>query len=127
MNSFYDARKILVLSFTRNAVNELRQRLFELTQQSPQKNLDLIKIQTFDSFAYQTLLSHPTLEPTDDFDANITRVKALLIEGIANDSVLGDIKWIYIDEYQDLVGCRADLTLELTKLVKKNFDRVTNL
>ena len=127
LNSFYDARKILVLSFTRNAVNELRQRLFELTQQSPQKNLDLIKIQTFDSFAYQTLLSHPTLEPTDDFDANITRVKALLIEGIANDSVLGDIKWIYIDEYQDLVGCRADLTLELTKLVKKNFGSVSLL
>lgn len=127
LNSFYDARKILVLSFTRNAVNELRQRLFELTHQSPQKNLDLIRIQTFDSFAYQTLLSHPALEPTDDFDANITRVKALLIEGIAQDRVLNDIKWIYIDEYQDLVGCRADLTLELTKLVKKNVGSVSLL
>lgn len=127
LDSFYDARKILVLSFTRNVVNELRQRLFELTKQSSQKNLDLIKIQTFDSFAYQTLLSHPTIEPTDDFDANITRVKALLIEGIASDSVLNDIKWIYIDEYQDLVGCRADLTLELTKFVKKNMGSVSLL
>ncbi|HAS6064656.1 TPA: AAA family ATPase [Vibrio vulnificus] len=120
IEQFYDARKVLVLSFTRNAVNELKQRIADFRSSSAQKNIDLVRVMTFDAFAYRVLSDSTDIGPSDDFDANITKVKALLIDGYkGGSSLIDELRWIYIDEYQDLVGCRADLVIELTKLVKR--------
>ncbi len=120
IEQFYDARQVLVLSFTRNAVKELKQRIVDFRSSSAQKNIDLVRVMTFDAFAYRVLSDSTDIGPSDDFDANITKVKALLIDGYkGGSSLIDELKWIYIDEYQDLVGCRADLVIELTKLVKR--------
>ncbi|WP_305457686.1 UvrD-helicase domain-containing protein [Photobacterium leiognathi] len=128
IEQFYDARKVLVLSFTRNAVNELTQRIADFRSSSAQKNIDLVRVMTFDAFAYRVLSDCTDIGPSDDFDANITKVKALLIDGYkGGSSLIDELRWIYIDEYQDLVGCRADLVIELTKLVKRRKGAVSLL
>lgn len=117
--NIYDARKILVLSFTRNAVQELKNRLQKLADISNSANLDLVRVMTFDSLAYQVLLESSDFLPSTDFDSNITKLKAMLISGSVHDNeILNSIRWVFIDEYQDLVGCRADLVIEFVKLVK---------
>ncbi|WP_414161178.1 UvrD-helicase domain-containing protein [Serratia sp. BNK-12] len=114
----YDAKKILVLSFTRNAVKELKLRLDKQSQSDQSGSLDLIRVMTFDALAYSILLVSDATSPDDDFDSNIRRAKSIIIqEKIADVEVLKTVKWIYVDEYQDLVGCRADFTIELMKLV----------
>lgn len=122
LDQYFDARKILILSFTRNAVKELRGRINSIANNSKQKNLDLVKVHSFDSFAYQVLLNQEDNAPKDDFEENIVKVKAILLDNyLGGNTILDEIQWIYIDEYQDLVGCRADLVLELTKFIlKKN-------
>lgn len=114
----YDAKKILVLSFTRNAVKELKLRLDKHSQSDKTVSLDLIRVMTFDALAYSILLVSDVVSSDDDFDNNIRRAKSIVIqEKIADVEVLKTVKWIYVDEYQDLVGCRADFTIELMKLV----------
>ncbi|AIJ09006.1 ATP-dependent helicase [Edwardsiella anguillarum] len=113
----YDAKKILVLSFTRNAVKELRLRLEKRNQSDLIGSLDLVRVMTFDALAYSILQAIDSDLPSDDFDANIRMAKSIIMqEKIANVEVLKTVKWIYVDEYQDLVGCRADFTIELMKL-----------
>ncbi|KHT60904.1 hypothetical protein RJ45_22955 [Photobacterium gaetbulicola] len=115
LNTPYDAKEILVLSFTRNAVNEIKQRLHRHAEKTGDSKLYYVRVMTFDSLAYRTL-DRLGGSPTGDFDANITRLKSLLITGDAPDEgVLSSLRWLYVDEYQDLVGCRADLVLELVK------------
>lgn len=114
----YDAKKILVLSFTRNAVKELRLRLAKRNQSDLTGSLDLIRVMTFDALAYSILLTIDADLPGDDFDSNIRMAKSIIMqEKVANVEVLKAVQWIYVDEYQDLVGCRADFTIELMKLV----------
>lgn len=128
VDGVYQAKKVLVLSFTRNAVAELKSRIFDLSKTSKQQNLDLIKVMTFDAFAYRVLSDSLETRPSKDFDRNIIKVTSLLKKGINGKSpLLDDIEWIYIDEYQDLVGCRADLVLELSKLIKLRRGAVTLL
>ncbi len=128
LEQYYDAKKILVLSFTRNAVAELKERLSELRATSEQSNLDLVKVMTFDAFAYRVLRDSDHMEPSEDFDLNIVRVKELLVSGFIKESaLLEDVKWLYVDEYQDLVGCRADLVIELTKCLKQRNGAVSLL
>ncbi|HGY1050434.1 TPA: UvrD-helicase domain-containing protein [Aeromonas salmonicida subsp. pectinolytica] len=114
----YDAKKILVLSFTRNAVKELKLRLDTRNQSALSGSLDLIRVMTFDALAYSILLASDAAPPDDDFDSNIRRAKSIIIlKNIGDVEVLETVQWIYVDEYQDLVGCRADFTIELMKLV----------
>lgn len=114
----YDAKKILVLSFTRNAVKELRLRLDKRNKSNLAGNLDLIRVMTFDALAYNILLACDTTLPNDDFDRNIRMAKSLIMQKKnINVAVLKTVQWIYVDEYQDLVGCRADFTIELMRLV----------
>ncbi|MBC7005044.1 AAA family ATPase [Photobacterium sp. BZF1] len=111
----YDAKQILVLSFTRNAVNEIKQRLHQHAQNTGNSKLYYVRVMTFDSLAYRTL-DRLGASPNGNFDGNITKLKSLLITGEASDEgVLSSLRWLYVDEYQDLVGCRADLVLELAK------------
>lgn len=114
----WEAKGILVLSFTRNAVKELKTRLGKYRQHGATGNLDLIRVMTFDALAWNILSASETSQPDDDFDSNIRRAKSLIIQGkSAEVAVLNNVKWIYVDEYQDLVGCRADFVIELMKLV----------
>ncbi|WP_462169456.1 UvrD-helicase domain-containing protein [Pseudoalteromonas lipolytica] len=128
LDKYFDARKILVLSFTRNAVNELRERIATLLEHSNRKSLDLVKVMTFDSFSYEVLLSQFNEAPKDEFDNNIRKVKSILMNHyLGGNKILDEVKWVYIDEYQDLVSCRADLVLALTKFVLKKGGAVSLL
>ena len=93
---------MLVLSFTRAVVRELRRRDRELN------SLASAFPETFDSFATRLLAEHAT----DDgwkrrgFDARIVLATELVRSGAA-DATLSEVRHIFVDEVQDLVGPRA--------------------
>ncbi|MGF1727538.1 UvrD-helicase domain-containing protein [Photobacterium nomapromontoriensis] len=121
LQNYSDARQILVLSFTRNAVNEIRTRLKHAIEDGAPYTLNFINVRTFDSFAWSLLQDDPRNYVQDDYEESIRKLKALMMIGDLR-TLTGKrdrFKWIYIDEYQDLVGCRAELVIELIKEVIK--------
>lgn len=97
-----DASEVLVLSFTRAVVGELRKR-------SREPGSARILPETFDAFASRMLREN---DPDGDwarlgFDGRIRRAAALL-DGDGLDA-LRHVRHILVDEIQDLAGPRADL------------------
>ena len=99
---------LLVLSFTRAVVRELRRR------DRLARRLATIFPQTFDSFATRLLSEHAD----DDawmgrgFDARIVTATQLIRQRAA-EQTLATFEHILVDEVQDLVGPRAELVREL--------------
>lgn len=99
---------ILVLSFTRAVVRELRRRDSEMHEWAS------IYPSTFDSFATRLLAEHAT----DDgwswrgYDARIALAQQLVASGAA-DETLSRYRHVLVDEVQDLVGPRADFVASL--------------
>ncbi len=116
--------ELLVLSFSRAAVAEIRARLARLAADSGGTGPPFINIHTFDSFATRLLSA---LEEDLDlsgksYDARI----ALAVQRIedpdsASSEALSSIRHIVVDEIQDLVGVRARLVLGLLKRVGGGF------
>ena len=98
-------QEVLVLSFSRAAVGEIRTRC-----RLAGGKLDYIRAATFDSFATHILAELDPDGPWSDqgYDERILCATALLRAGKA-DERLADIRHIFVDEIQDLVGVRADL------------------
>ncbi|MGO4245661.1 UvrD-helicase domain-containing protein [Paenarthrobacter sp. RAF54_2] len=99
------ADEILVLSFSRAAVEAVRKR-------ARAHDLDGLQIRTFDSFAAQILIDMDEETLGNSFDARIRKATKY----IAGDEVpdrLTYLKHILVDEAQDLVGDRAELVLAL--------------
>ena len=98
--------EILVLSFSRSAVREIRQRVRDVGG-----DLSYLRARTFDSFATRLLA---TVQPdgqwsSQGYDERIaTAIKTLLNNKDATDFI-SSFRHVIVDEIQDLVGLRAEL------------------
>jgi hypothetical protein len=101
-----EAREILVLSFSRAAVRELRQRIAAHGGAARR-----VRAQTFDSWAYSLLSSaYPDEEwGRFSFDDRIQEATNAVMRGAVEAGELGVPAHVVIDEVQDLVGHRRDM------------------
>jgi hypothetical protein len=105
--------QVLVLSFSRAAVGELRRRVAGLDGDAR-----YVAAATFDSFATRILAA---AEPDPDRIARMdydTRIHAAveLLSGQAALDELQLVQHVLVDEVQDVVGARADLVMALLEL-----------
>ncbi|MGW1546797.1 UvrD-helicase domain-containing protein [Streptomyces sp. NPDC002346] len=101
-----EAGAILVLSFSRAAVRELRDRIARHGDRARR-----VRVQTFDSWAYQLLVrAYPDEEwAAHSFDERIRAATDAIEKGAVEAGELGAPAHVVIDEAQDLVGDRRDL------------------
>ncbi|MFF0560210.1 UvrD-helicase domain-containing protein [Streptomyces sp. NPDC004266] len=101
-----EAGEILVLSFSRAAVRELRDRIARHGDRA-----DRVRVQTFDSWAYQLLVrAYPDREwKAHDFDERIRAATSAIEKGAVEAGEFGAPSHVVIDEAQDLVGDRREL------------------
>lgn len=99
------AGEILVLSFSRAAVRELRARLARHGDAARH-----VRAQTFDSWALDLLTQvRSDVEwPSQSFSARINAAREAIEEGLA-DEPYEDLQHVVIDEVQDLVGERREM------------------
>lgn len=112
--------RILLISFTRTAVAELRDRIVAYAVAGERARS--VRISTIDSHAWRLrvgfedeALSDP-LEGESAFDLSISRTVTLFRE--KNPSLLefmSRVEHVIIDEAQDVVGVRADLVIEILR------------
>ena len=94
--------EILVLSFSRAAVEAVRRRLAD-------REVAAVNVRTFDSFAARLLIALGIERSMgDSFDARVTAAVELIADGKA-DEELQMIRHLIVDEVQDLVADRARL------------------
>ncbi|MFD7863305.1 UvrD-helicase domain-containing protein [Streptomyces sp. NPDC059783] len=101
-----EAREILVLSFSRAAVRELRERIALHAREARR-----VRVQTFDSWAYALLRDE---QPDRDwsalrFDERIGEATEAILRGAVENSEQGAPAHVVVDEVQDLVGDRRDM------------------
>ncbi|MGW6455138.1 UvrD-helicase domain-containing protein [Streptomyces sp. NPDC055078] len=101
-----EAGEILVLSFSRAAVRELRDRIADHAD-----NARRVRVQTFDSWAYALLTSTYPDEQWSHrtFEQRIEEATEAVIRGGVESSEMGTPAHVVIDEVQDLVGVRRDM------------------
>lgn len=128
-----DPRYILVLCFSKAAVQVIRTRLKEAADRKEiSSEWRLVDVRTFDSFATYVLAwlqrESPSSLPAgyelsgQDYDQRILmatqvfnqRRSALMSEDtVAGEDILGNYQHVIVDEVQDLVGYRAELVLAI--------------
>ncbi len=110
---------ILVLCFSRNAVQEIRTRLTAELGVRVNALLDegSLIIRTFDSFASYML--DDELNPAWDYDRRIRAFTAALEKNA--DDVADLFDYVIVDELQDTVGVRASMLLMLLKTLPCGF------
>jgi hypothetical protein len=112
-----DAANIWLVSFTRTAVKELRDRIAMLVTRKSQ--VAAVRICTLDSHAWCLRQGFDRLEARElfgSYETNITGVAAMLDSG--NEDLLeylGNVQHLIVDEAQDLVGNRSQLVLGLVR------------
>lgn len=103
--------RILLLSFTRMAVAEIRARVLSRVDDIPQART--VQIRTFDSFAAR-VLSIAGTEAGRSFDDSIRRaIRALKSDNPLVDNGIELFEHVIIDEAQDLVGLRKEFCTAL--------------
>lgn len=109
--------ELLVLSFSRAAVGEMRNRLRAMDDQA-----SYVKCQTFDSFATRLLAewSPDDAWRSEDYGERI-RAATELLNTPSGAEAVETVRHILIDEIQDLVGDRAALVLRLLTVSKCGF------
>jgi hypothetical protein len=108
---------VLVLSFSRAAVAELRRRIGGLAGDAR-----YVGVATFDSFATRILAAAEPGGPWPDMDyeGRIRSAVGLLSRDQASDEVRL-VQHVLIDEIQDLVGSRAQLVMALLRQTEAGF------
>ncbi|KNE82135.1 MULTISPECIES: UvrD-helicase domain-containing protein [Streptomyces] len=103
--------EILVLSFSRAAVRELRERLVRSGGEEARQ----VRVMTFDSWALYLLteLEADTDWRTKSFDERIRAATRLIDEERTNELYEVSLRHVIIDEVQDLVGYRRQLVQSL--------------
>ncbi|MFE2567565.1 UvrD-helicase domain-containing protein [Streptomyces mirabilis] len=101
-----EAAEILVLTFSRAAARELRERISRHGEQSHR-----VRARTFDAWAYEVLLqAHPDGEwGTVGFDARIAAATRAIEKGALEVGDAVPPAHVVIDEVQDLLGGRREL------------------
>ena len=117
-------REILVVSFSRASIAEIRSRLAELVKQGAPDDLRFLNVRTFDSLA--TRLMAAADEDLDisgmGYDARIAlAVKKLAVLDSPEAEMIRRFRHIVVDEIQDLVGPRAQLVQKILELVRGGF------
>jgi len=107
---------ILVLTFSRAAVRELRNRLRRRENDSK-----FVKARTFDSFATLLLMNCPKAADLSakDYDDRILMASEFILSDEDAKNHLKDIKHLILDEMQDLVGVRQLMVRNLIQTLGK--------
>ena len=114
--------EILVLSFTRSAVAELRKRLAAKVAAGGDGEMLYAKIRTFDSLATQLLkLDLGPGAIVSGFEQRIEQFNAKIRDNsLPNaEGELSKVRFLLVDEVQDLNGPRAEMVLELARRVSE--------
>lgn len=115
------ASEMVLLSYTRAAVREMKDRLREAASSTGRGELRRVNIRTMDSFAYRVHRFAGREYPGGDFDECIASATGLL----RGDSDAGDyvdrLGHVIVDEAQDLVGVRTELIQEILRIVDGGF------
>jgi len=114
--------QVLALSFTRSAVAELRKRLAAKTRAGGPDGLAYVDIRTFDSFATRLLrLDISTDVIVGGYANRIDQFNSLFEEGQLPNSVehLSKIRFLLVDEVQDLNGARARMVLLIAGVISR--------
>ena len=116
-NDVAPGQEMLVMSFSRAAVREIRNRCAEVGG-----DLAYINAVTFDSYATRLLsMIEPDGEWTSQgYDGRIEHAVRVINSGLAKD-YLCYIKHIFVDEIQDLVGIRAEFVKKILKNANAGF------
>ena len=115
---------IWFISFTRTAVQEIRNRI-QYYLKNP-IHVNIIKIATIDSSSWiinQGFDEGPGVIGTEKFpsyEENIDKVRKLLEKTDIGKQIVHNIDHLIIDEAQDIIGFRAKLLLTLISQLKKN-------
>ncbi|GAA4205024.1 hypothetical protein GCM10022252_64920 [Streptosporangium oxazolinicum] len=112
------ADEVLVLSFSRAAVREIRDRLTAYGEDAQH-----VEVCTFDSYATQ-LLSEIVPSGTwqhSSYDQRIREATRLLHDDDQAGELAADIRHLVVDEVQDLVGVRAELVKVLLERISGGF------
>ena len=111
-NSDINPSSIWVISFTRTAVNELRNRIGSYLKDPTQ--VFAIRIATIDAYAWSIQSGFQGSSAlTGTFDANINNVINLIKENQGVFEYISSASHLFVDEAQDIVGPRVELVLEL--------------
>jgi hypothetical protein len=134
------ADEIVVLSFSRAAVREVRERVARVVSGQGEDNLRYVNVRTFDSYASLLLFlesgselivkGESNRDEDSSYDRRILECLAMLNVATAESPVLktiSAIKCLLIDEIQDLVGVRAEFVLKLAELVHQSGGSLTIL
>lgn len=120
-----DVSEILVLSFSRSAVREIRTRLrARVADDDAHGDLDYLQVRTFDSFAYQLLIDVGKTpdRSSDSYDQNILQASREIKEpGSEAQEAISGLRHLIVDELQDLVGPRALLVVNMLKAMSGGF------
>ncbi|GAA2999352.1 hypothetical protein GCM10010519_34940 [Streptomyces lactacystinicus] len=105
-----EASELLVLSFSRAAVRELRDRITRHGEHTRR-----VRVQTFDSWAYSLLLqAYPDGEwSAFSFDERIRAATDAIEKGALEALESGPPAHVIVDEVQDLVGARREMVESL--------------
>ncbi|MHB1956951.1 MAG: UvrD-helicase domain-containing protein, partial [Sulfobacillus sp.] len=111
--------EILVLSFTRATVSDISRKLLERVLEGAPDDVRYVDVRTFDSLATTLLLLEDNAEDylIGDYDARIK----LVTEGLTNRRLvesqdrLSRVRYLVIDEVQDLTGVRAEFCLSMMR------------
>lgn len=113
--------EIQVLTFSRAAVRELRERLS--ASGGSARN---VRAQTFDGWAL-ALLKHvdaSTVWEEQSFDHRIEQASRAIEDGRADEELVGELTHLVVDEVQDLVGARRELVEALIDSCSPGFTLV---
>jgi hypothetical protein len=109
--------EILVLSFTRSVVRELKARL-----RLAEGQVRFVRPVTFDAFATRLLRELPPNEAPSvwqdaGYDGRISIARHTIAAGGEATALVRAYRHVFVDEIQDLVSVRADLVMEILKHV----------
>ena len=130
------AEEVLVLSFTRATVSEIRRRLAERLGMGGGDDLRYVGVRTFDSFATRALIDHLGEQRMDSLlysyrsSGSYSKRIRLFTDVLQAQkpqnisSMVSGLRYLIIDEIQDLVCERANMVLALMQVVLGNAGRV---
>ena len=114
-----DPGELLVLSFSRPVVGEIKERLASAIREGAPDRLRYVRVRTFDSYATWLLHDGDYDLSAKNYDDRIELLTRNLREQtlVQSTNRIGKTRFLFVDEIQDLVGIRADMVFELVKRV----------
>lgn len=124
-----DPGELLVLSFTRAAVGEIRERLAKAIEAGAPRALRYVRVYTFDAYASWILDDSDHDFRSLSYDDRISLLESKLQSDKLNQATgrIAKSKHLFVDEIQDLVSLRADLVLQLMRRILAVHGTVTLL